>query len=298
MVLETYPVVIIGAGPAGLAAAMQLSRQGHQPLVLERSRVGGLLWNANLVENYPGFCQGISGPELVSLFQEQAKYLGVGIAFEEARLTEFDGDAFRIETDKRKLAARVLVAATGTKPKQLPEGLLVPGLAERVFSEVYPLLNCSGKKVIIIGGGDAAFDYALNLAKANQVVVLNRGEEIKALSLLFDRALAHPQITYHAHAELRSLAVDRDGKLKFAISLGNKMQNLVGDYLIAAIGREPAMDFAAPSILKDIDQLQVNRRLYLIGDLKNGLFRQTAIAVGDGIRAAMEIVQYLSKEPL
>ena len=151
MGLEIYPVVIIGAGPAGLAAAMQLSRQGHQPLVLERSRVGGLLWNANLVENYPGFCQGISGPELVSLFQEQAKYLGVSVAFEEARLAEFDGDLFRIETDKRKLAARVLIAATGTKPNKLPEGLVSPEPGERVFSEVYPLLNCSGKKVIVVG---------------------------------------------------------------------------------------------------------------------------------------------------
>ena len=298
MGLETYPVVIIGAGPAGLTAAMQLSRQGHQPLVLERSRVGGLLWNANLVENYPGFCQGISGPELVSLFQEQAKYLGVSIAFEEARLTEFDGDLFRIETDKRKLAARVLVAATGTKPKKLPEGLVGPGLEERVFSEVYPLLSCSGKKVIIIGGGDAAFDYALNLAGSNQVVILNRGEEIKALRLLIDRALAHPDITYQAHAELKSLALDKDGKLQLEVSLGGNLGGMEGDYLIAAIGRDPDTDFSVPSIMKEIDQLKKNRRLYLIGDLKNGLFRQTAIAVGDGIRAAMEIDQYLSKESL
>ena len=234
----------------------------------------------------------------MSLFQEQAKYLGVSIAFEEARLTEFDGDLFRIETDKRKLAARVLVAATGTKPKKLPEGLVGPGLEERVFSEVYPLLSCSGKKVIIIGGGDAAFDYALNLAGSNQVVILNRGEEIKALRLLIDRALAHPDITYQAHAELKSLALDKDGKLQLEVSLGGNLGGMEGDYLIAAIGRDPDTDFSVPSIMKEIDQLKKNRRLYLIGDLKNGLFRQTAIAVGDGIRAAMEIDQYLSKESL
>ena len=294
--MEFYPVVIIGAGPAGLAAAMQLNRQGHQPLVLERDRVGGLLWNANLVENYPGFCQGISGPELVSLFQDQAKYLGVRVAFEEARLTGFEGDLFRIDTNKRELAARFLVAATGTKPAKLPDPFHDSGLEDRIFSEVVPLLGCKGKTVVIIGGGDAAFDYALNLANENQVVILNRREEIKALPLLLDRAQAHPQITYQAGAELKSAAVDPEGKMQLSVLSQGKLKSLEGDYLIAAIGREPEMSFMTPSIMKDIDGLREKGRLYLIGDLINGLYRQTAIAVGDGIRAAMQIDQYLSKE--
>ena len=296
--MEFYPVVIIGAGPAGLAAAMQLCRQGHQPLVLERDRVGGLLWNANLVENYPGFCQGISGPELVSLFQDQAKYLGVRVTFEEARLTGLEDDLFRIDTDKRKLSARILVAATGTKPIKLPDTIYDSGLERLIFSEVVPLLGCKGKKVVIIGGGDAAFDYALNLAEDNQVVILNRGEEIKALPLLFDRALAHPQITYQSGTELKSAAVDPEGRLQLSILSQGDLKSMDGDYLIAAIGREPEMSFATPSIMKDIDGLKGEGRLYLIGDLVNGLYRQTAIAVGDGIRAAMEIDQYLSKETL
>jgi thioredoxin reductase (NADPH) len=296
--MEFYPVVIIGAGPAGLAAAMQLTRQGYQPLVLERDRVGGLLWNANLVENYPGFCPGISGPELVSLFQEQAKHLGVSIAFEDARLTGFEDDLFRIDTDKRKLAARVLVAATGTKPKTLPDLFHSPGLEDRVFSEVYPLLGCKGNKVIIIGGGDAAFDYALNLAKENQVLILNRGEEIKALPLLYERTQADPNITYHQQAVVRSLAMDQGGKLILDVLLQDELERVEGDYLITAIGREPEMGFTTPSIMKELDRLQKEHRLYLIGDLENGLYRQTAIAVGDGIRAAMQIGQYLSKESI
>ncbi len=296
MVKEFYPVVIIGAGPAGLAAAMQLSRQGHQALVLERDRVGGLLWNANLVENYPGFPWGIRGPELVALFQEQAMDLGVNIAFAEAQLTGFTDDLFRIDTDHRKLAARILIVATGTRAKKLPESILGPGLEERIFSEVTPLLDYGGKKVIIIGGGDAAFDYALNLARANQVVILNRSQETKALNLLFDRAQAHPGITYHAPAEVKIVQLDQEGKLNLSVSVDGELQTLEGDYLIAAIGREPEMSFVTPSIMEEIDKLQMEHRLFLIGDLKNGLCRQTAIAVGDGIRAAMEIDHYLSKE--
>lgn len=294
--METFPAVIIGGGPAGLAAAMQLARQGHQGLVLERDRVGGLLWNANLVENYPGFPQGIQGPELVGLFQKQAQGLGVRIGIEDALKVELVGDKFRIDTSERVLASDVLVLATGTTAKILPDKILKPEIREWVFSEIYPLLEVSGKKVIIIGGGDAAFDYALNLARANQIILLTRGEEIKALPLLVERAQAHPRITCRLNAEIRSIQPGRKEQLHLEVVQSGDLQTLEGDYLVAAIGREPDMSYVSPSIMKDIKQLQEDRRLYLIGDMKNGLFRQTTIAVGDGIRAAMEIGQYLNKE--
>ena len=294
--MEYFPVMIIGGGPAGLAAAMQLSRQSLECLVLERTRVGGLLWNANLVENYPGFPQGIPGPELVALMEKQAQRLGVRILHEDANRAGFEGDDFRIATNKRELAAEVLVLATGTKAKLLPEKMLSPEVREQVFSEVYPLLKESGKKVIIIGGGDAAYDYALNLARANQVIILTRGEEVRALPLLVERAQAHPRITCRLNNELRSVQCGKNGQLLLEVDSSGDAQSLEGDYLIAAIGREPDTSFVSASIMKDIKQLQEDRRLYLIGDLKNGLFRQTTIAVGDGIRAAMEIGQYLNKE--
>jgi thioredoxin reductase len=296
--VEIFSVVIIGAGPAGLAAAIQLSRQGHQPLVLERDRIGGLLWNANLVENYPGFSEGIRGPELVELFSEHARQQDVNILLEEARVIDYREGLFRIDTSQRELAAHYLVAATGTKANTLPSNIVGSELEGRILSEVYPLLDITGKKVTIIGGGDAAFDYALNLADQNQVIVLTRGEEIKALPLLSERAQAHPGIKCQLNAKVLSVEEDQNDRLRINIYQHGKHIQLESDYLIGAIGREPDDSFAAPSIMKDINYLQEEGRLFMIGDLKNGLFRQTAIAVGDGLRAAMEIDQLLSKENL
>jgi thioredoxin reductase len=267
-------------------------------LILERSHIGGLLRNANLVENYPGFPGGIRGPKLVSRIEEQAQRLDVNIFFEEALVTDFEDGLFRIETCERSLSARFLIAATGTQAIKLPEDQLGPGLEDKVFSEVYPLVECSGKKIVIIGGGDAAFDYALNLAGENQVRILIRGEEFKALPLLIKRAQAHPDVTIQSGIEVDIIELDQDGKLHLSLNNPDGQTRLTSDFLIAAIGREPDTSFASPSIIKQMDRLQEERQLYLIGDLKNGAFRQTAIAVGDGLMAAMEIDQLLSKESL
>ena len=108
--MKVFPVVIIGAGPAGLTAAMQLERQGISPVVLERNQVGGLLLNANLVENYPGFVEGVSGPDLVKLFSRQAERLGVNVSQEEALSVEIKSGIFHIVTNNREIKAGILVA--------------------------------------------------------------------------------------------------------------------------------------------------------------------------------------------
>ena len=289
------PVLVIGAGPAGLAAAMQLCRQGIQPVVLERNRVGGLLLNANWVENYPGFGEGITGPDLVSLFEGHARGHGVEIAIEEVQTAELIGNTFRIGTNLRELEAQILVAATGTKARQFPSAGLSPGIKRQVYSEVYPLLEETGREILIIGAGDAAFDYALNLAGRNRVTILNRSDKINALPLLIDRVHARSEIDYLENAALISAEEEEKGRIAITIDQRGGSKDLVVDYILTAIGREPDYDFASPSIINHKERLLKDKRLFLIGDLQNGSFRQTSIAAADGVRAAMEISLILEK---
>ena len=293
--MDTYPIVIIGAGPAGLAAAMQLQRQGYTPLVLERKQVGGLLLNANWVENYPGFVNGITGPELGRLFADQAVRLGIEVLEEEVIKARFEAGVFRIVTDRREFKSQILVAGTGTKPRKLADELFQGKLDGKVFSEVYPLLGKKGMQIVIIGAGDAAFDYALNMSKNNQVIVLNRGSKIKALPLLFERIRTEPNIQYLPDTEVIRVIGSDSGRLKIYTKGPDQDPVMECDYLLPAIGREPDYSFADPSIMETKDKLLKDQKLFLIGDLQNGSFRQTSIAVADGIRTAMIIDQILEK---
>jgi thioredoxin reductase len=287
--------VIIGAGPAGLAAAMQLARQGQNFLIFERDKVGGLLLNANLVENYPGFVHGISGPDLVDLFKKQADRLDVEICQEEVKKVLFEDGLFRIATNNRQLSSQYLVAATGTKPKTLLDMTLASVDHRKVFTEVYPLLKEKGKQIIILGAGDAALDYSLNLAAKNRVIIMNRGSRIKGLDLLWKRVQKTPNIEYFSDQDIDRIKDADSGRIMISVSCGKEKLIHEADYLITAIGREPDLGFAQTGLLENMESLRSDGRLYFIGDLHNGSYRQTAMAVGDGIKAAMSIGQKLEE---
>lgn len=294
--MEIYPVVIIGAGPAGLTAAMQLSRQGISPVVFERNMVGGLLLNANLVENYPGFVEGISGPALIDLFKKQAERIGVIVELEEVLSVQFDKDLFQIKTNSKEVQARYLVAATGTKARTLPRDLFEGEFDGILYTEVYPLINEKNKQIIILGAGDAALDYALNLARNNEIIILNRGTKIKGLTLLWDRIQKVDSIKYLSNRDISKVVRDDSGRIMISAGKGPDTESFECDYLLTAIGRDPELGLFQGEFSKNIEILQDKKRLYFIGDLHNGSYRQTALAVGDGIRAAMQIGQKLEKD--
>ena len=278
-----------------MAAAMQLERQGISPLVFERKRVGGLLWNANWVENYPGFVEGITGPDLVKLFQDQAHRLGVKIILEEVVRAEFQDGLFRIATKGMDYQSTLLVAASGTVPKIFSLEMSSEGIKERVFLEVGPISHVQDKQIIIVGAGDAALDYALNLSRHNTVVILNRGTRIKGLKLLWERVQNKSGIAYFKNTEIKSITLDDGGGLLLSGLQDGEELKLSADFLITAIGRKPEYSFAGDSIIEGRDQLEKEGKLFLIGDLNNGSFRQTSIAVADGIRTAMIIGNLLER---
>jgi len=282
-------VAVIGAGPAGAAAAIQLKRSGVDFRIFEKERTGGLLRNANLVENYPGFPRGVAGPAFVRLIERHLKSLGVEVEKNEVLRIGYRNALFTLETRRGDFLARRCVIAAGTEPLRLPDRLVSAGAEKRVFYEAAPLASrTKGLRIAVVGGGDAAFDYALNLARRNDVFILHRSRTPTCLPLLRQRAQAEPRITLLDGAELGG--VRRMGRgLRLDLSRGQKRSVLEVSFLLAAVGRKPALGFVTAGLKTRFAALRRARRLFLVGDVKNGSFRQTAMAGGDGIRAAMEI---------
>ena len=284
-------VLVIGAGPAGISAAAQLQRYGLRPVVFEAGAPGGLLRNANLVENYPGFPDGIRGPALAARMAAHLAELEVRVVRREAEQAGWDGERFWLLAEGERWIAPWLAIASGTEALRLEAPPIPAELESRVFYEVWPLGDAQGLQAAVIGGGDAAFDYALNLARANRVTILNRSRQRRCLDLLYERALACPQIEYRAETRLQALEAGTGGRLRLRLESAGGEARLEADALLIAIGRQPRLGFLDASLRERLAELERRGRLHRIGDVNNGLFRQAAIACGDGLRAAMAIYQ-------
>lgn len=287
--MTVYDTAVIGAGPAGLTTALQLKRYGLSGLLFEGNRVGGLLHNANLVENYPGFPGGIPGGELVRRFSGQIMQAGVEVTLGEVIRIEHDERVFNLQTMRNTYQARVVVLAAGTKPVCFPRALIPQEVEERVLYEVHPLASLHGGRVAVIGAGDAAFDYALNLARGNEVWILNRSSAVKCLPLLYERSRAVQSIVYCPSTRVISISRSSSGDLRLDVAALDGETTVEVDYLVGALGRMPRLDLL--SGLEDVQSLESQGLLHRIGDVRRGMFRQTAIAVGDGMLAAMKIYQ-------
>ncbi len=301
--------MIVGAGPAGIAAAIQLKRYGIEPVLLEKDSVGGLLRNAHLVENYPGFPGGISGPDLVRLFEQHLSAAHVEVIKREVTALDHEDGSFIVETAPGSIRARTVIVASGTRALEMDDPGFPEGVTDRVFSEVYPLRDTVDATIAIVGAGDAAFDYALNLAARNDVIILNRGMNLSCLPLLYERASSSPRITYREETRLTDVAIDPKGGLLLTCG-GDRMPRegerltrdgeppMRADYLLIAIGREPDDGFISGRLRGGTPESEGTGPegmdgLIFAGDVRNGIYRQTAIAAGQGVLATMRVAARL-----
>ncbi len=291
-------IAVIGAGPAGIASAICLKRAGYSILLFEERTPGGLLWNANLVENYPGFPNGISGPGLARAIARHLANAGVKVIGRKAGPVVLLRDgAFRLRAGEDRYQVDAVVIATGTRPRKI--GLR--GLQQakgHVFCAIadIPESRIRGRRVIIVGGGDAAFDHALGaLSRGGTPIIVSRSG-FKALPLLRRRA-EDGRIEIHANAgPLRVRAGRRAIRVVCRVAGGTR--EIEGDHLLIACGRAPCFPVLGASLGKRVGAPRGKIEtpvpgLYFAGDVIRGRLRQTGVAVGDGIRAAMLADEYL-----
>lgn len=278
-------IAIIGAGPAGCAAAIQLKRSGYEPTLFEAYKIGGLIRNAYLIENYMGFPNGLSGDKFSILLEKHIERFNISTKFQKIEYVDFIDNEFILSNDDHEFTADFCIVATGTKPKKLPQVVSDNEYDDKIFYEIAEIRekinNC---EIAIIGGGDAAFDYALSLSSRNKVDILMRSSEPKALKYLINYCSKVNNISLFKNIQLINI-FRKNEKLLLNCNTNCNDLSLYYDYLIVAIGREKNL----PSIS---DRAKNSGKLFLIGDVAiDDNRRQASIAAGMGINIAMKIDQ-------
>lgn len=287
--MKVEDVIIIGAGPAGISCAIQLIRYGIEPLILEKNETGGMLRYANLVENYPGFPDGIKGVDLVNLFKKQIKKTSLKICRDNVLSVKYSDQLFNIVSAGEVFNSKILVIASGTKPNT-DTGVDIPaGLEKNVLFDIETIMNSTGKNIVIAGAGDLAFDYSMTLGEKNDITVINRSDKTKCIPALLKRIESLKNFRYIEKTFIKKITSQSPDKVFIKCESRGKPINLEADYLIFSIGRLPQLDFISKELIELSDELAFNGKLFRIGDVNNAYFRQTAIAAGDGIKTAMQI---------
>ena len=299
-----YEVLIIGAGPAGMTAAIYAARAGYKTAILEHGVPGGQAATTDMIENYPGFPEGISGPELMMKFFEQTQTFGVELIYEQVQSLELTGDIKRVITDKQTIEAKTVVIASGAKPRTL--GVANEGrLRGRGVSYC---ATCDGfffkdQPVAVVGGGDTAVEEAMYLTKmCSSVTLIHRRDELRANKLAQSRALANEKLHILYDTVVDEIVGDEKvTQLKLRNKKTDETSQLDINGVFIFVGYLHNDAFLPP-------ELEVNQQGYIItdeematnipgvfavGDVRQKKLRQVTTAVGDGGAVMHAIEEYL-----
>jgi len=300
-------VIIIGSGPAGLTAALYTARANLNPLVFEGSQPGGQLTITTDVENFPGFPDGIMGPELMDLFRKQAERFGAECHFEHVTKVDFSKKPYNVWVGDKNYQAESIIIATGATAKML--GL--DSEKELMGFGVSACATCDGfffkdKKVLVVGGGDSAMEEATYLTKfASEVVIVHRREEFRASKIMIDRAMNNPKIRVLWNSTIDEIMGSQE-KGVHAVKI-NKTDSDESfeeecDGVFMAIGHKPNTELFTDILKTDQNGYLVTTNgststnidgIFACGDVQDYVYRQAVTAAGSGCMSAIDAERYL-----
>lgn len=302
---NSYQLIIIGGGPAGLSAGLYAARSRLHTLLIERVIPGGQIMNAELVENYPGFPQGISGAELGSLMEQQATRYGLEIAMADVEGVEFGGEEKIVNTSEGQYRAKALIIAGGSEYSKLG----VPGEEELRGRGVSYCATCDGaffndQVISVVGGGNVALNDALFLTRfASKVIVIHRRDQLRATKILQERAFVKPKLEFLWDTVVESIKGDsqvRELRLRNVKTKEESSLEVSGVFI--AVGLRPNTGYLEGLLALSPDGfILVNDQMetgvpgvFAAGDIRAGSARQISSAVGDGATAAISAERFLS----